>query len=79
MPKFGGTTMEGPPQMRMPKLKLFNCLSYTHEIFRIDKCEEKIKFDKTLRCLNERSSSYGTAKMNSFYPLKLNACNFQNR
>ena len=48
MPKFGGTTIEGPSQARMPKFKLFNCLSKTHEIFRINKCEEKIKFDKTL-------------------------------
>ena len=42
--------MGGPPQTRMPKFKFFNCLSWTHEIFRIEKCVEKIKFDKTLGC-----------------------------
>ena len=36
--------MEGPPQTRTSKFKLSNCLSWTHEIFRIDKCDEKIKF-----------------------------------
>ena len=37
--------MGGPPQMRMPKFNLFNCLSLTHGVFRINKCEEKIKFE----------------------------------
>ena len=40
--------MGGPPQTRAQKFKLFNCLSETYKIFRIDKCEEKTKFDKTL-------------------------------
>ena len=67
--------MEGPSQTMMLKFKLFNRLSKTHEIFRIDKCVEKIKFHKLL----QRFSSNSTAKMNSFYPLKLDACNFQDR
>ena len=53
MPKFRGTKMGGPPQMRMPKFNLFNCFSLTHGIFRINKCKEKIKFDKTSGYHNE--------------------------
>ena len=52
MPKFEGTTMLVPPQTRTPKFILFNCLSWTHEIFGIGKCEETIKFNKTLRYHN---------------------------
>ena len=40
--------MEGPTQTRTLKFKLFNCLSYPQEIFRIDKYEEQIKYHKTL-------------------------------
>ena len=33
--KIWGNTMRGPLQTRRPKFKLFNCLSSTHQIFRI--------------------------------------------
>ena len=38
--------MGGPPLMGPPKIKLSNHTCYTHEIFRVGKYEEKIKFDK---------------------------------
>ena len=44
--------MGGFPRKSPPKFKLFNLLSWTHEIFRVNKHKEKIKFDKILRYEN---------------------------
>ena len=41
--------MWGPPKQGPPKFKLFNLLSWTREIFRVEKYEEKIKFSKVWR------------------------------
>ena len=38
--------MGGSPQTRPKKIKLFNHLCQTHEIFRVDKYYKKIKFYK---------------------------------
>ena len=45
--------MRGLPQTRTAKFKLFNCLSLTHEIFRISKYEQQIIFDKIWEYKNE--------------------------
>ena len=42
----------------------------------IDKCEEKIKFDKTLGYHHGKVLQNETAKINSFYPFKQDA-NFE--
>ena len=70
MTKFGGAKMEIPSN-EDTKFKISNCLSYTHEIFRIGKYEGKIKFDKNFGYHNGGFSLNGATKLKNFCPLKL--------
>ena len=58
--------MGGPLQTRMPKFKLFNCLSKTFEIFRIGKYEQTINFDKIWGYKNEEVPLNGVTKIQTF-------------
>ena len=54
------------PQMGPPKFKLFYHSRYTHEIFRVGKYEEKIKFDLIWGYQNGGSTSNGAANILNF-------------
>ena len=37
-----------PPKRGLPKFKVFNRLSWKHEVFKVSKYKRKIKFDQSL-------------------------------
>ena len=55
--------MGGSPKTGPPKLKFFNHSCNTHEIFRVGKYENKIKFDKVQRYQNEGIPQAGPPKL----------------
>ena len=53
--KIGGSKMGVSPKRGPPKFKVFNLLSWTHEIFKVTKYKRKIKFDQILGYQNGRT------------------------
>ena len=62
--------MRGTPQKGGPKFQLFNHSCYIHEIFRICKYQEKIKFDKIWDTKMMESSSNKDALNSKFNHLR---------
>ena len=56
--------------MGPPNIKLFNLLSYTHEIFKVSKYKGKIKFDKIWGCQNGGPPQTGPHKFKLFIHLR---------
>ena len=55
------------PKQGYPKFKLFNLLSWTHKIFKVNKYyKRKIKFDQILGYQNGRCSPNQAAKIQNF-------------
>ena len=44
--KIGGSKMGASPKRGPPKFKLFNLISWTHEIFKVTKYKREITFDQ---------------------------------
>ena len=65
--KLGVPKSGFPPKRCPPKFKLFNLLSWTHEIFKVTKYKRKIKFDQILGYQNWRSPQTKQPKFKSFY------------
>ena len=64
--KVGGFKMEVFLEGGPPKIKFFNLLSWTHEIFKVTKCKRTIKFDQIWWYQNGRSPSNEAAKIQIF-------------